>query len=75
MWLRVLPLSGGIEVVEEGGRTGVVVGCYMVRHNMAVGQAALERIELLRKDDGASYMNSPQTEAQRQMVREWVPGE
>jgi len=25
LWLRVLPLSGGIEVVEEGGRTGVVV--------------------------------------------------
>jgi hypothetical protein len=57
------------------GRTGVVVGCYMARHHIAVGQAALERIELLRKNEGASYMDSPQTEAQRQMVREWVPGE
>ena len=57
------------------GRTGAVVGCYMARHSIAVGQAALERIKILRKDEGAAYMDSPQTDAQRDMVREWVPGE
>jgi protein-tyrosine phosphatase len=50
------------------GRTGVVVGCYLVRHGMN-GDEALARIAQLRAGtpDGAS----PETAAQRRMVREW----
>ncbi|MBN1562942.1 MAG: dual specificity protein phosphatase family protein, partial [Anaerolineae bacterium] len=48
------------------GRTGTVVGCYLVRHGMA-GQAALDEIVRLRE----GRTNSPQTPEQFDMVREW----
>ena len=57
------------------GRTGTVVGCYLVRHNIATGPDALERIIQLRKEDKGNYKASPQTEAQRQMILNWLPGE
>lgn len=51
------------------GRTGTVVGCYLVRHGLA-GDAALARIRQLRTEAGCSP-ESPETEAQRAMVRTW----
>ncbi len=48
------------------GRTGTVVGCWLVRHGMA-GEAALQEIVRLR--DGRT--NSPQTPEQFEMVRAW----
>ncbi len=48
------------------GRTGTTVGCYMVRHGME-GQAALDEIIRLR----GGKRNSPETDEQRRMVREW----
>ncbi|MGO9118297.1 MAG: fused DSP-PTPase phosphatase/NAD kinase-like protein [Desulfomonilaceae bacterium] len=59
------------------GRTGTVVGCYLSRHGIAKGPAALERIERLRtgQKDPTADKPSPQTEAQRKMVRLWTePG-
>ena len=50
------------------GRTGVVVGCYLVRHGMS-GKEALEKIPRLRRD--LPVTTSPYTEDQRNMVREW----
>ena len=52
------------------GRTGVVVGCYLVRHGMS-GQEALDEIPRLRHGISGGAMTSPYTEAQRQMVRDW----
>ena len=51
------------------GRTGVVVGCYLVRHGRS-GEETLEEISRLRRDlpDGMS----PYTEGQRKMVVEWA---
>jgi len=52
------------------GRTGTVVGCYLARHGIARGEAALKKIQELRRglDD---YRTSPETAAQRQMVKRW----
>jgi protein-tyrosine phosphatase len=52
------------------GRTGTVVGCWLVRHGLD-GDAALRRIAALRADSPALWLDSPQTEAQHAMVRGW----
>ncbi len=55
------------------GRTGTVVGCYMVRHGMS-GTDALKTIRLLRKGTPYADSHSPETDAQRQMVLGWKNG-
>ena len=57
------------------GRTGTVVGCYLARHGLAHGDQALEMIRDLRKHEAMAQVASPQTEAQRRMVRDWKAGE
>ncbi|MCB2204089.1 hypothetical protein KQI65_05015 [bacterium] len=56
------------------GRTGTVVGCWLARHGIATGEAALTEISRLREYDPMLDMPSPQTEQQCQMVRSWVEG-
>lgn len=53
------------------GRTGTVVGCYLVRHGLQ-GEEALRRITELRRDLPDAHMPSPETEAQRNMVTRWA---
>lgn len=48
------------------GRTGTVIGCYLVQHGLD-GQEALDEIAHLR----GGLLDSPQTEAQCEMVRAW----
>ena len=54
------------------GRTGTVVGCHLVRHGSS-GEAALAQIahwwQTVEKRD--RHPHSPETSAQRQMVRTW----
>ena len=53
------------------GRTGVVVGCYLVRHGMS-GEEALEAIPRIRRRDiPGQTMVSPESQAQLNMIREW----
>jgi protein-tyrosine phosphatase len=59
--------AGGI------GRTGTVVGCYLVRHGMP-GEAALAEIMRLRQVMPNGGGLSPRREPQRQMVRTWLIG-
>ena len=59
--------AGGI------GRTGTVVGCYLVQHGMQ-GAAALEEIMRLRQAMPNGGALSPRREPQRQMVRTWPIG-
>ena len=59
--------AGGI------GRTGTVVGCYLVRHGMP-GEAALAEIMRLRQAMPNGGALSPRREPQRQMVRTWPSG-
>lgn len=52
------------------GRTGTVVGCYLVRHGLT-GQQALKAIRHLRKETSFPRAASPQTDQQAAMVRRW----
>ena len=56
------------------GRTGTVVGCYLVRQGLA-GKDALDRILALRKDILSHEEQSPETEGQIRMVLEWKKGQ
>lgn len=57
------------------GRTGTVIGCYLVRHGCR-GEAALAQIahwwQTVEKRD--RHPHSPETPAQQQMVRTWHEG-
>ena len=53
------------------GRTGLVVGCWLVHHGMS-GKAALRRLEILRRhDEELRNWSSPLTPQQWDMVRRW----
>jgi protein-tyrosine phosphatase len=52
------------------GRTGTVVGCYLVRHGLP-GMEALERINHLRRNCADASSFSPETAEQREMVLSW----
>jgi protein tyrosine/serine phosphatase len=55
------------------GRTGTVVGCYLVRHGTPRDKA-LEKIQELRREIPGKSEQSPETEGQRKMVMEWTKG-
>jgi len=57
------------------GRTGTVVGCYLVRHGRS-GDAALAEIARLWQDveKRNRHPQSPETAAQMAMVRTWQEG-
>jgi len=57
------------------GRTGTVVGCYLARHGIALGQKALDMIDDLRKDTSNRNYASPQFPEQCEMVMSWKEGE
>jgi protein-tyrosine phosphatase len=72
---RELERGGTVYVHCWGGagRTGTVVGCWLVRHGL-IGAAALAHIATLRAESPSLWLDSPQTEAQRAMVRTWPLG-
>jgi hypothetical protein len=57
------------------GRTGTVVGCYLVRHGMT-GEQALAQIAEWWKDDPrrARFKRSPETDEQMEFIRDWKSG-
>jgi len=67
--------GGGVYVHCWGGigRTGTVVGCWLVRHGLDEGDP-LRAIARLRRGVPDAWAASPQTEAQREMVTGWKPG-
>jgi protein-tyrosine phosphatase len=52
------------------GRTGTVIGCWLVNQGLT-GQEALDRIRWLRQDEPTWYKHSPETENQVRMVLNW----
>lgn len=56
------------------GRTGTVVGCFLVRHGME-GERALETIAQLRVNMPDGGLRSPETQAQLDMVCNWSEGQ
>ena len=73
-----------VDCLGGRGRTGVAIGCYLVRHaerllgtvdGGVAGSLALERITELRRSQQVPVPEySPQTQAQREMVLGWRPG-
>ena len=57
------------------GRTGTLVGCYLARHGLAVGDEALAMVRYLRRTDGKAHTESPETDAQKGFVRRWSVGQ
>jgi protein-tyrosine phosphatase len=55
------------------GRTGTVVGCWLMRHGLDHGDA-IGRIARLRRDVEDAHAPSPETAAQRAMVTGWKRG-
>jgi hypothetical protein len=53
------------------GRTGTVVGCYLVRHGQG-GQGALDELVRLRRGTVLEGAFSPATEEQRRLLYNWA---
>ncbi|HEX9795571.1 MAG TPA: hypothetical protein VGA52_01145 [Anaerolineales bacterium] len=53
------------------GRTGTVVGCWLARR-LGSGQAALDELARLRRSAGLLGDRSPETDAQRRFVLDWL---
>jgi len=53
------------------GRTGIVIGCYLVRHGHR-GEEAIKKITSLRKNLPNSWLQSPQTDPQKEFVINWA---
>jgi len=56
------------------GRTGTVVGCYLVRHG-AEGDEALQKLVDLRKNTLTATLQSPESDRQRMMILGWRKGQ
>ena len=52
------------------GRTGTVVGCFLVRGGLT-GDEALQRLDGLRRAVSSPFSPSPYTDDQRRFVRDW----
>lgn len=57
------------------GRTSTVVGCYLARHGLAVGDEALALIRYLRRTDAKAQAEAPETAEQKEFVRGWRVGQ
>jgi len=55
------------------GRTGTVVGCWLVRHGMD-GPDALIRVSDLIRTTPKHWRAAPETSEQRDAIRTWPPG-
>lgn len=53
------------------GRTGTVIGCYLVRHGRS-GREALDELVRLRRGTVLENAFSPATEEQRKLVYDWA---
>jgi hypothetical protein len=52
------------------GRTGTLVGCFLVRHGLT-GEQALARLAELRAGQADTWRRTPESDEQWQMVLEW----
>lgn len=54
------------------GRTGTVVGCFLVRHGIAKDESVLKAIQQMRRNDPKSHEPSPETREQCDFVLHWA---
>lgn len=53
------------------GRTGTVVGCYLIRHGLATGNNVIDKIKDLRRNVINWSSPSPETQVQAKLVVSW----
>jgi len=56
------------------GRTGTVVGCWLARHGIEQGQAVIDLVRKLRRNEVHASIASPETARQRRFICEWKQG-
>jgi protein-tyrosine phosphatase len=56
------------------GRTGTLVGCWLVRHGLADPSNAIERLSELRRGQPSCERPSPETPEQRRLLHSWRRG-
>jgi len=54
------------------GRTGTVLGCYLLKSNMATMDNVFDTIDQLKIETPMHHRNSPETEEQKDFVREYI---
>jgi len=54
------------------GRTGTVVGCFLMRHGLATKDNVIEVVKRLREKDAKAHRSSPETHEQRDFVSSWL---
>lgn len=54
------------------GRTGTVIGCYLIRHGYAAPKQVIDTINYLKRTTSISHRNSPETLEQRQFILNWT---
>ncbi len=57
------------------GRTGMIVGCYLVRHGYADGSGVIDKIKELRANISNGFIASPESAMQKEVVKNWKFGE
>ena len=57
------------------GRTGTVVGCWLIRHGIAETNTVLEKIKTLRQYDPRAHFPSPEMPDQIRMLLSWKKGQ
>jgi protein-tyrosine phosphatase len=63
-----------IHCSDGAGRTGLVIGCYLARHGIAVGKDAVAKIQELRSPHPElAEHRSPANIVQERMVTRWKP--
>ena len=70
--------AGGITFVHcwgGRGRTGTVIGCYLVRHGFVDREDALDRLAELTSHWAPEWGPTPETVEQRRFVRAWRAGQ
>lgn len=53
------------------GRTGLVVGCYLIRHGYAHAGNVIEMLKYLKRTTSIHTRRSPETDLQRQFLLNW----
>jgi protein-tyrosine phosphatase len=54
------------------GRTGTVIGCYLIRHGFAEPENVIDTINYLKRTTNIAHRSSPETEEQCQFVLNWL---
>jgi protein-tyrosine phosphatase len=57
------------------GRTGTVVGCFLLNNSLASKENVLETINYLKRTTSIDKRQSPETEEQRKFIKEWPTSE